>query len=467
MLSTRLSKTCVIGPEGSGKTQLINRYAKNNFFTTDYKPTIGVDFALKIISDSETNIKHNLQLWDVSGKERFSSMISDYYKDSSAFLLVLDATKSINEIIEDGKKWINTIVQCPTFGNLQAFPLLTIVLNKRDLVDDDDKKSNLHSVIDELYVYYQNEMKNQASAPVLPVEFPCVSAKDDDGEINLLFSSLSDELLISNVNHTPLYNVVITERTPANPLDSLSDYWDKESKVATLFGDQYRAADTKKIGELVQAYDAADDDDDAKSGAFKNLFNATSDWLDNGFNQAVSERVQAVKDLRLQLYYDYCGQLFNDDDDYQTNISEIVDNLSNFIKSKKTGDLAFTSTHLRQVEAVFKTTLSDIDKLIAIQQIATHYSKSTLHNCVRFFTNLSQERQAEKQWVSELMSVIKKTCLNTLDTVEGDKKTLGLNSLSAYLNNEIPEETRNEYNSLAYGLRTYFIKALRSYVMLN
>ena len=67
-----LFKVLVIGDIGVGKTSLIKRYVHHIFGQT-YKPTIGVDFALKVINwDPETLIR--LQLWDIAGQERFGTM---------------------------------------------------------------------------------------------------------------------------------------------------------------------------------------------------------------------------------------------------------------------------------------------------------------------------------------------------------------------------------------------------------
>ena len=53
------------------------------------KPTIGVDFALKVINwDSETIIR--LQLWDIAGQERFGTMTRVYYRDAVAAFIVFD-----------------------------------------------------------------------------------------------------------------------------------------------------------------------------------------------------------------------------------------------------------------------------------------------------------------------------------------------------------------------------------------
>ncbi|CAI4229300.1 unnamed protein product [Auanema sp. JU1783] len=58
-------KVLVIGDCGTGKTSIIRRYV-HNMYNTNYKATIGVDFAVKILVVNTTEIVH-LQMWDISG----------------------------------------------------------------------------------------------------------------------------------------------------------------------------------------------------------------------------------------------------------------------------------------------------------------------------------------------------------------------------------------------------------------
>lgn len=61
-----LYKLLVIGDLGVGKTSIIKRYVHQNF-SPHYRATIGVDFALKVLSwDAETVVR--LQLWDIAGE---------------------------------------------------------------------------------------------------------------------------------------------------------------------------------------------------------------------------------------------------------------------------------------------------------------------------------------------------------------------------------------------------------------
>lgn len=65
-MQERLFKIIIIGDPTVGKTSYVQRYVQNTF-RKDYKGTVGVDFALKILKWSEAQtIK--LQLWDIAGQ---------------------------------------------------------------------------------------------------------------------------------------------------------------------------------------------------------------------------------------------------------------------------------------------------------------------------------------------------------------------------------------------------------------
>ena len=63
----------------TGKTSLIRRYVDNQF-DKNYTATLGVDFALKVVPWEDPKMSIQLQLWDIAGQERFSSMTRVYYK---------------------------------------------------------------------------------------------------------------------------------------------------------------------------------------------------------------------------------------------------------------------------------------------------------------------------------------------------------------------------------------------------
>lgn len=80
----------MIGDLGVGKTSIIKRYV-HQVFSQQYRATIGVDFALKIIDWDEKNLVR-LQLWDIAGfKKRsciFRTLFENNYSRFTKFFLV-------------------------------------------------------------------------------------------------------------------------------------------------------------------------------------------------------------------------------------------------------------------------------------------------------------------------------------------------------------------------------------------
>jgi small GTP-binding protein len=85
-------KVLVVGDLGTGKTSVVRKFIHNEF-SEQYKCTIGVDFARKIIKKNDITIY--LQLWDVAGQERFSSVSRIYYKDAHLIIIVFDVLRDI------------------------------------------------------------------------------------------------------------------------------------------------------------------------------------------------------------------------------------------------------------------------------------------------------------------------------------------------------------------------------------
>ncbi|XP_067289136.1 ras-related protein Rab-38b [Pseudorasbora parva] len=95
-----LFKILVIGDLGVGKTSIIKRYVHQTY-STNYRATIGVDFALKVLNwDSETV---RLQLWDIAGQERFGNMTRVYYREAMGAFIVFDVNRPTT--FEAVSKW--------------------------------------------------------------------------------------------------------------------------------------------------------------------------------------------------------------------------------------------------------------------------------------------------------------------------------------------------------------------------
>uniref|UniRef100_A0A1I8NYM2 Ras-related protein Rab n=1 Tax=Stomoxys calcitrans TaxID=35570 RepID=A0A1I8NYM2_STOCA len=107
-----LYKILVIGELGTGKTSFIKRYV-HQFFSQNYRATIGVDFALKVLHwDPNTIVR--LQLWDIAGQERFGNMTRVYYKEAVGAFIVFDVTRSGTfDCVNKWKEDLDSKVQLP------------------------------------------------------------------------------------------------------------------------------------------------------------------------------------------------------------------------------------------------------------------------------------------------------------------------------------------------------------------
>lgn len=123
-----LFKVIIVGDGGVGKTALTIRFSKD-YFTEDYKMTIGVDFHVKTIS-IETDqglIRTKLQIWDTGGQERFSSIRPMYYRGALGAIIVYDLTSY--ESFEHLPQWIEEVK-----ANIKSDVPILLVGNKSDLI---------------------------------------------------------------------------------------------------------------------------------------------------------------------------------------------------------------------------------------------------------------------------------------------------------------------------------------------
>jgi len=121
-------KILVVGDLGSGKTSFIHRYV-NGTFSSTYRATIGVDFALKTLRH-ENKLNIRLQLWDIAGQERFGHMTRVYYKEAVGAMIVYDVTRE--KTFQAVPKWKDDIDE-----NLANIPVL-LLANKCDLLEKEE-----------------------------------------------------------------------------------------------------------------------------------------------------------------------------------------------------------------------------------------------------------------------------------------------------------------------------------------
>ena len=85
-------KVCVVGKDQSGKTSWIKKLKGET--TRLYQPTIGSDFSLvSVIFDRQ---KQNIQIWDLAGSERFSTLITVFLKLINILIIFVDLSSEID-----------------------------------------------------------------------------------------------------------------------------------------------------------------------------------------------------------------------------------------------------------------------------------------------------------------------------------------------------------------------------------
>lgn len=100
-----LFKIVLVGDSGVGKSNLLARFARNEF-NLDSRSTIGVEFATKSVKVDNKIIK--AQIWDTAGQERYRVISSAYYRNSVGAVLVYDITKQ--DSFQQLEKWNKEIM---------------------------------------------------------------------------------------------------------------------------------------------------------------------------------------------------------------------------------------------------------------------------------------------------------------------------------------------------------------------
>jgi small GTP-binding protein len=97
-------KIVLVGEAGSGKTSLINRYAKDSF-NTDVEPTVSV--WTRLIKFDQHNRIFDLVVWDTAGQERYRSLTALYCRYAVVAIIVFDVTNL--ESFNQAEGWIDCV----------------------------------------------------------------------------------------------------------------------------------------------------------------------------------------------------------------------------------------------------------------------------------------------------------------------------------------------------------------------
>ncbi|CAA7409506.1 unnamed protein product [Spirodela intermedia] len=116
-------KVVLIGDSAVGKSQLLARFARNEF-SLDSKATIGVEFQTRTLVIDHKVVK--AQIWDTAGQERYRAVTSAYYRGAVGAMLVYDMTKrqSFDHIV----RWLEELR-----GHADKNIVIMLVGNKADL----------------------------------------------------------------------------------------------------------------------------------------------------------------------------------------------------------------------------------------------------------------------------------------------------------------------------------------------
>jgi len=138
-------KIVVIGPPTTGKTCLVRRFTYGTFDRV-YKNTIGVDFEVKTVKWSD-NILMHVQLWDIAGQERFTSVVPQFYRNAHAAIVVFDVSES-ETTLPIALRWNEHFQRHEIQNNGNNIPVM-LIANKADLLSAEKGTQNYDALCKE------------------------------------------------------------------------------------------------------------------------------------------------------------------------------------------------------------------------------------------------------------------------------------------------------------------------------
>lgn len=125
-LPTYNYKIAILGYYSVGKSSLSLKYVRNQFNPNE-ESTIGASYLTKSMSTKDSTIQ--FEIWDTAGQERYNSLVSIYYKNADAALIVYDIT--CRDSFEAAKQWVYEL----NFQKPKDF-LKILVGNKTDMENE-------------------------------------------------------------------------------------------------------------------------------------------------------------------------------------------------------------------------------------------------------------------------------------------------------------------------------------------
>lgn len=186
MINKFTAKILIVGEASCGKTSLVDRYV-NGFYYEGVQATIGVDFRTKTLNmyDSQSKKRFDLtfQIWDTAGQERFNAIVSQFFRNVDAIILVFDLTdpETLDKI---DSRWLPQInYWCPE-------TTLVLVGNKSEMNNiSSNKSSTIATDVNETLNVTAKKL-----AEAIDIGYFSCSAKTGEG-VKEIFNHLAEKIV--------------------------------------------------------------------------------------------------------------------------------------------------------------------------------------------------------------------------------------------------------------------------------
>jgi len=129
------SKLVLLGDTAVGKSSLVLRFVKKQFFEFQ-ESTIGAAFLTQTVVVGDYTVK--FEIWDTAGQERYHSLAPMYYRGAAAAIVVYDITQR-NSFIR-AKSWVKELQRQGTQNIIIALAGNKVDLAEQRQVDAEEAK---------------------------------------------------------------------------------------------------------------------------------------------------------------------------------------------------------------------------------------------------------------------------------------------------------------------------------------
>jgi small GTP-binding protein len=132
----------MLGDFSVGKTSLIRRFVDRQF-SDQYLSTVGVKISRKTVEcqsfEQQKQVNVQLLIWDLEGNTKFKAVTPTYLQGASSAVVVADINRQVT------MDHIFDHIECFLSINPKGFVI--VALNKSDLIDEENKKKYLESIV--------------------------------------------------------------------------------------------------------------------------------------------------------------------------------------------------------------------------------------------------------------------------------------------------------------------------------